>query len=126
MNPIVLSLLIPVLLVLPTVLPAQDHVVPPAELREAIVTASEKRQRDLGTVREFFGSEAAKEVLGTARMDLHRVENAVATLDNAELAALAARAAQVQKDFAAGQLTNQQLTYIVIALAAAVLVLVLV
>jgi hypothetical protein len=43
-----------------------------------------------------------------------------------ELARLAEKTNQIQNDFAAGSLTNQQLTYIVIALGTAVLVLLIV
>ena len=43
-----------------------------------------------------------------------------------ELARLAARTDKVQRDMAAGALTNQQITYILIALGTAVLVLILV
>jgi hypothetical protein len=50
----------------------------------------------------------------------------VATLSPEELARLATKTNQIQTDFAAGALTNQQLTYIVIALGTAVLVLLIV
>jgi len=52
------------------------------------------------------------------------VQKAVATLSPDELARLAARTNQIQRDFAAGSLTNEQLTYIVIAIGAAVIVLI--
>jgi hypothetical protein len=45
-------------------------------------------------------------------------------LDEEELASLTARAEEPADDVAGGALTNQQLTYIVIALAAAVIVLI--
>jgi len=47
-------------------------------------------------------------------------------LNDQELARLAARAEKANSDFAAGSLTNQELTYIVIALGTAVLILVIV
>ena len=52
------------------------------------------------------------------------MQKAVATLSPDELARLASRTNQLQRDFAVGALTNQELTYIVIALAAAVIVLI--
>ena len=47
-------------------------------------------------------------------------------LSDEELARLAARTDKVQRDMAAGALNNQQITYILIALGTAVLVLILV
>jgi hypothetical protein len=62
--------------------------------------------------------------LKTGKVDYQRVQKAVVTLSPDELARLASRTNQLQRDFAAGALTNQELTYIVIALAAAVIVLI--
>jgi len=47
-------------------------------------------------------------------------------LPDEELARLAARTEKVRKDFAAGALTNQQITYIIIALATALIVVIIV
>jgi hypothetical protein len=60
------------------------------------------------------------------KVDYQKVQKAVATLSPEELARLASQTNQIQKDVAGGALTNQQLTYIVIALGTAVIVLVLV
>ena len=54
------------------------------------------------------------------------MNKAIATLSPDELARLSARTTEIQNDFAAGALTNEQLTYIVIALATAVIVLIIV
>jgi hypothetical protein len=67
-----------------------------------------------------------RKALQEGRIDAGRLERAVAALDSAELAKLASRTQQIQKDFAAGALTNQELTYIVIALGVAVLILIVV
>ena len=64
--------------------------------------------------------------LKAGKVDYKKVDQAIATLSPEELARLATRTNQIQKDFAAGALTNQELTYIVIALATAVLILVIV
>ena len=45
-------------------------------------------------------------------------------MNSDELAKLAVQTRQVQSDFAAGALTNQQITYILIALGTAVVVLI--
>jgi hypothetical protein len=63
--------------------------------------------------------------LQSARIDEGRVRQAVAMLNDEEQSRLAARADRVNRDLAAGTLSNQELTYIVIALATAVVVIVI-
>jgi hypothetical protein len=111
-------------LLIPTLVTAQAPVVSPSELREAIAGAAKVRQKNLDDVRSFFSSEPVKAALKSARVDYRKVDQAVATLSAGELERLAARTHRIQNDFAAGALTNQQLTYIVIALATAVIVLI--
>lgn len=101
------------------------HVVPLTELHERSVAATEKHQKDIEDLDHFFSSEPVAKALHTGRLDGEHVRRAAALLDNDELARLAERARQAQSDFAAGSLTNQQLTYIVIALATAVIILVI-
>jgi hypothetical protein len=112
--------------VLPTVACAQAPAVSPSELRQALTTAAANRQKNLDEVRNFFAGAPARQALSSAKVDYQKVERAVAALSPDEAASLAVRTQQIQRDFAAGALTNQELTYIVIALAAAVLVLVIV
>lgn len=107
-------------------LAADDHVVKPAELQAAIVNAARARQNDLDRVRGFFSSEPAVTILRRAHMDPVKIERAIPQLDDQELARLASRTGRIQKDLSAGALTNQQLTYIIIALATAVIVLIIV
>jgi len=117
---IVFSLLIPQLVA------AQAPVISPSELRKAMADAGAARQKNLDDVRSFFAAAPAQAALKAAKVDYRKVDKAVATLSPEELARLAAKTNAVRNDFAAGALTNQQLTYIVIALATAVLVLLIV
>lgn len=64
--------------------------------------------------------------LKNGKVDYAKVEKAVPALSDQEVAQLAARTNKIQSDFAAGALTNEQLTYIVIALATAVVVILIV
>jgi hypothetical protein len=97
-----------------------------AELRNAVKQASSGRQKNLEQVRSFFGDPKISKVLADAHIDANRIQNAGSALSGAELEKLAARTAQIQSDFAAGALTNQELTSVVIAVGAAVIVLILV
>ncbi len=104
----------------------QDHVVTPAELRKAVKTASEIRAKNRTQVEAFFSSEPARKALKSVGMDPVRVRNAVASLSDEELARLSEKTAGIERDFKAGALTSQELTYAVIALATAVIILVIV
>ncbi len=118
-------LLLAFLCFLPDALLAEEHVVPSAELRKELVDATEIRRDNLRQVRDFFCSVPVCEVMKKLPADTTKVEQAVSFLSDEELARLAQRTQRIQEDFAAGALSNEHLTYIVIALAAAVLVLVL-
>jgi hypothetical protein len=105
---------------------AQEHVVSPSDLQRQAVAAAKARQEKLQKVQNFFATDRAKKALQSARIDGRQVQNAVAQLSDQELTQLAAKTGAAQQDFAAGALTNQEITYIIIALAAAVLVLIIV
>jgi hypothetical protein len=106
---------------------AQDtHVVPLTELHSAVVAAGQQRQENISHLERFFTGDSAERALQSARLNGSQIRNAIALLDDQELARLAARAGKANSEFAAGSLTNQELTYIVIALGTAVLILVIV
>ncbi len=105
---------------------SDDHVVKPSDLQNAIVESSGTRQEQTAKVREFFSSEPAQRALQSAHIDPEKINRAVSLLDDQELSRLALRTERIQKDIAAGALNNQQITYILIALATAVIILVIV
>lgn len=108
----------------PSVLAAQEHVVSPAELQQATFSAVRTRQLNLAKVEKFFSSPQAQKALKSAHLNLVQIKQAVPSLNDRELAQLASRADKAQKNFAAGALTNQQITYILIALGTAIVVLI--
>jgi len=112
------------LLPAPLLLAAQSHVVSPAELQQATLSVARTRQQNITKVENLFSSKSAEKALKSAQLDPVQIKKAVPSLSDQELARLAARADKAQKDFAAGALTNQQITYILIALGAAVIVLI--
>lgn len=119
---VVLSLIL--CLVIPRLLWAQRQTVSPSELRQAVADAAKARQKNLDQVRTFFSSEPVRAAIKSGKIDYQKVEKAISTLNTDELARLASRTMQIERDFAAGAMSNQELTYIVIALAAAVVVLI--
>lgn len=113
---------LPLILTAPAGLRAADHVVSESSMQQALVSASAARQKNVAQVEKFFSSRDARAALKKAHLSLRQVQNAVPSLDNQELAQLARRTQKVQNDFAAGSLSNERLTYIVIALATAVII----
>src|SRR5215467_6580876 len=83
---------------------ASSHIVSPSDLQKAALSATQVRQQNLASVRQFLSSDRATKALQSAHMDATQVKNAVSSLSDAELAQLAARAQTVQADFAAGRL----------------------
>jgi hypothetical protein len=104
----------------------EDHLVSRADLHGTILKSAKTRQTNLEKVQRFFSSERVRQTLTSTPIDLKKVENAVPYLNDEELARLATQTEKVQADLAGGELNNQQITYIIIALAAAVVVLILV
>lgn len=118
----VLTLIVPVM----TTLAAEPHLVPLAQLHRDAAGATQARQANLAKVERFFSTEAAHKALGGAKIDGDQVAKAIPLLSDEELARLGSRIDAVQTDLAGGALSNEHLTYIVIALATAVLILVIV
>ncbi|MGH9378236.1 MAG: PA2779 family protein [Terriglobia bacterium] len=111
---------------LPPQLSAEDHVIPQASLHQALVNASAARQKNIVQVKNFFSSKPVEGALKKGGLDVRQVRRAVPNLSDQELAQLATRTQRIQNDFAAGALSNERLTYIVIALATAVIVILIV
>src|ERR1043165_7136352 len=97
-------------LLIPQFVAAQGPVVSSSELRQAITDAAQTRQKNLDDVRSFFASEPVRSALKSGKVDYQKVDKAVATLSPEEIARLAAKTSQIEKDFAAGALTKQELT----------------
>ncbi len=103
---------------------ATDHVVSSADLQKATVDASHTREQNLATLNAFLTSQKAQKALEAASMDPSQVKTAVASLNDQELAQLAAKATKAQNDFAAGYISDRDLLIILVAVAALVLIIV--
>ena len=115
-----------VLGVMPPVL-AQDHVVDEGLFRDELVEASMERERNVKRVGEFFSSPQVARILGKLDcLGLEKISEVVPSLTDQELAYFSNQIGELDEEVEAGELTNQQLTYIVIALATAVIVLIIV
>ncbi len=108
----------------PTQVFAQSHVVSPADLQKELVTASQARQQNLDAVQQFLSTPTAEKAMKSAQIDPQQVKTAVSTLDDQELAQIAARANRAQADFAAGALGERDLIWIILAIAVLILIIV--
>lgn len=105
---------------------SSDHLVQPSDLKQALEKNTECRKANIEKLQTFFKSEVAQKALKSTRLDAQRIEKAIPFLSDEELARLATQAQNAESDFSAGALTNQQITYIIIALATAVVILIIV
>lgn len=117
------SLLVPVLASVSTI-QAQTHVVSPSDLKTAMVTAAADRQHNQEAVSSLLSSPELEKMMSVAGIDPAQVKTAISSLDDQELARLAARSATAQADFAAGRLTDRDLLTILIGIAALILIIV--
>ncbi len=111
---------------LASTLAAEDHVVPAAELHQQLLSGAQARKTNLAKSQSFFSLAPVQGALQAGKLDGGQVKKAVALLSDEELARLASYTDELQTDVQGGALSNQELTYIVIALGTAVLILVIV
>ena len=105
---------------------AQDseHVVSSSDMQKAVADAGRTRQQNVDTLNRFFSSDKARQALESSHLDAQQVKSAVGTLDDQELAEMAARADKAQQDFAAGRMSDHDLLVILVLIAALILIIV--
>ncbi len=103
---------------------AQDHVVPSSEVKKDLQAFTASRKTQLAQVDGLLATSEAKKALADAHIDYQQVHAAVQSLSDEDLARVAAKADQAQKDFAAGDLSNRDLILIILAVAVLILIIV--
>lgn len=111
---------------IPHCIVAQDseHVVSSSDMQKAVADAGRARQQNVDTLNRFFSSDKARQALESSHLDAQQVKSAVGTLDDQELAEMAARADEAQQDFAAGRMSDHDLLIILVLIAALILIIV--
>jgi hypothetical protein len=99
-----------------------DHVVSTSDLQKATVEASRTREQNIATLNAAFSSNKAQKALEAANIDPAQVKTAVASLNDQELAQLAAKVTKAQNDFAAGYISDRDLLIILVAVAVLIVV----
>ncbi|MGB8128705.1 MAG: hypothetical protein WCG81_02835, partial [Candidatus Angelobacter sp.] len=92
--------------------------------QKATTAASQVRQHNMDSVQRLLSTPTAEKALKSANMDPLQVKTAVSTLNDQELAQLAARADKAQADFAAGNLDQRDLILIILGVAVLILIIV--
>ncbi|HEX4067579.1 MAG TPA: PA2779 family protein [Acidobacteriaceae bacterium] len=106
----------------PAVFAQQDgHLVSPGQLQQQMDSASAARQQNVATVTQFLSTPTAVHAMKSRGIDPAEVKNAIPNLSNAELASLSARATHAQQEFAAGNLSNNDLLIIILVLVVVIL-----
>ena len=99
-----------------------QHVVSLDELKKDATRPAEARQADESAVRTLLSSESGQKALKSGNLDLQKVDRAVSQLSDEDLAKLAERSRQAQKDFAAGTLSERDLLWIILIIVAILIV----
>jgi len=103
---------------------AQTHVVSPSDIHKELVNTAQTRRQNLEKTRRLFSSDETRKALEAAKISPEKVDAAVSTLGDEELARLASRADKLDKDFAAGRLSDRDLLIVIVGIAALVLIIV--
>ncbi len=103
---------------------AQDHVVSSSDIKKDLQAATADRKKQLNQVDNLMATHEARKALSDAHVDYQQVRTAVQSLSDEDLAKIAAKANQAQKDFAAGNLTDRDLILIILGIAVLVLIIV--
>ena len=121
---VALVLCISAMIALPQLSLAQDHVVSPADLGNALADSTATRQKQIAQIDEFLASKQAREALQLAHLDYQQIQIAVPSLSNEDLARMSARTQQINNDFAAG-LSNRDLLWLAVIGVAIIIVVVI-
>jgi Flp pilus assembly protein TadB len=103
---------------------AQSHVVSQTDIHKELVNAGQTRQQNLQKVKGLFSSNETRKALETAKISPEKVDAAVSTLSDDELARLASRADKIDQDFAAGRINDRDLLIVLVGIAALILIIV--
>jgi hypothetical protein len=104
---------------------AGEHIAPLDAVQARLAEVSAERAQNLATVQDALASPLAAEAAASVGADLERARAGVATLSDAELSDLAARAFVLQSDPVAGAMDRNMRLLIMAALILLVIILVL-
>ena len=102
----------------------KDHAVFSDQLRNDVQKSAATRQANEVAVREMFASESGRKALSSTGIDYQKVDQAISQVSDEDLARMAERSREVQKDFAAGRMGDRDLLVILLVAVAIILIIV--
>lgn len=102
----------------------KDHAVSSDQLRSDVQKLPATRQANETAVREMFASEAGRKALSSTGIDYQKLDQAISQVSDQDLARMAERSREVQKDFAAGRMGDRDLLIILLVAVALILIIV--
>jgi hypothetical protein len=100
----------------------QDHIVSSLALQQQVEGSSADRQKNIDTINGLLATPEAQRAMRDSHFDAEQVRSAVPMLSDQELANLAARASNAQRDFAAGHIGPSLFTIIIILIIVIIIV----
>lgn len=91
------------------------HVLSLDEVRQDVVRQSDVRQANETAIEEFFALPKVQKTLAASGMNAERIRQSASLLDDKEKAELAARASSAREQIAGGDLTEAQVTLVILA-----------
>jgi len=100
----------------------KQHVVSLGELNKDSAKPAQVRQSNEQAVRDLLTSDSGQKALKSVGVDYQKVDKAVGQLSDDEVAKLAERSRQAQRDFAAGTLSDRDLLWIILIIVAVLII----
>ncbi len=102
------------------------HVVSLGELNQAAAGPAETRRANEAEIRQLFATVDGQRALKTANVDYAKIDRAVSSMSDEDVERISNRARAIDRDFAAGNLSDHDLLLIlIIALIVIILIVVL-
>ena len=105
---------------------ADQRVVPLGELNKAAAGPAETRRANEAEIRQLFATVDGQKALKSANVDYAKIDRAVSSMSDEDVARISSRARELNRDFSGGSLSDHDLLLIlIIALIVIILIVVL-
>jgi hypothetical protein len=103
---------------------ADKHVVSLGELNKDSAGPSEARRTNEAEIRQLFATVDGQKALKSANVDYAKIDRAVSSMSDEDVARISTRARELNQDFAGGNLTDHDLLVILIVVLIVVILIV--
>jgi len=103
---------------------ADRHVVSLGELNKDTARPAETRRANEAEIRQLFATVDGQKALKSANVDYAKIDRAVSSMSDEDVARISSRARELNRDFAGGNLTDHDLLVILIVVLIVVILIV--